>query len=116
MKFSQPDMMTQMMTLMIQEIVSDCIQEIEANLVKKIISENKPFLTMEDVVELTGLKRSTIYTYLNEGKLTHYKISNKKIFFRLEDVNQFIFSRKNLRTSKTELKQEALTKYIKIKS
>ncbi len=116
MKVSQPDILSQMMTRMIQDIVDERIQDIEANLVKKILIKNSPVLTVENVVELTGLKRSTIYTYMNEGKLTHYKISNKKVYFRLEDITSFIFNRENLRTSKTELKQEAFKEYLKLKS
>ena len=109
----QPNITT-ILNQMILANVNGCINEIEENLKKKIIFENKPFLTIDDVVELTGLKKSSLYNYMNQGLLSFYKINNKKVFFKMDDISNFIFNKKNYYNSKTEMRQEALNEYLQL--
>ncbi len=43
------------------------------------------FLTVEQVLTRTGVARSTLYRWINNGDLPHYKMG-KKTLFKPEDV------------------------------
>ena len=107
--------MTTIMNQMILEVVNGCIFEIEAKLKNDILVKNNPILTVDDVVKITGLKRSSVYNYMNDGLISYYKLNNKKVYFKIEDINNFIFNKKNYCKAKNELKQEALKEYLKHK-
>ena len=96
---------------MIQAEIQNRIEEIKSVLMKEILIENKPFLTLHDVAQLTGLKKTTLYTYMNKGLITYYRPNSKHVFFRLSDVNDLIFRNKS--TSKAQIEREALSIYLK---
>jgi predicted DNA-binding transcriptional regulator AlpA len=104
---------TTVLNQMILAAVESHVHQIKDDLKKQILVENKPFLTIDDLIELTGLQKSTIYNYMSDGLITFYKVNSKKVFFRLQDIENFIFSEKH--KSKLELKQEALNEYLKNK-
>ena len=74
--------------------------------------ENKPFLKLNDVCELTGLSKSTIYSYINENKISYYKLNGKNLFFKFDDIKSFIMNEKHYFKSKAQIYKEAETQYI----
>ena len=104
---------TTVINQMILAAVESHVHQIKEDLKKQILVENKPFLTIDDVIELTGLQKSTIYNYMSEGLITFYKVNSKKVYFKMQDIEDFIFSAKH--KSKLQLKQEALNEYLKNK-
>jgi excisionase family DNA binding protein len=81
---------------------------------KQVISENKPFLTLNEVCEATGLSKSTLYSYINEGKISYYKPTGKNLFFSWSDVLSFIMDERHYFKSKGKLRIEAETEYLKL--
>jgi excisionase family DNA binding protein len=81
---------------------------------KQIIFENKPFLTLSDVCEITGLSKSTIYTYITDGKISYYKPTGKNLFFKWDDIRSFIMDDGYYFKSKGKLRIEAETEYMKL--
>jgi excisionase family DNA binding protein len=77
----------------------------------QVIIENMPFLCLEQVCKMTGLSKSTIYTYISKQKISYYKPCNK-IFFKYEDIINFIMDEQNYYKSKNMLQSEAETFYI----
>jgi excisionase family DNA binding protein len=48
--------------------------------------KSKPFLTLSEAVELTGLSRSTIYRMTSQREIPHLKRGGKLLFNRAELV------------------------------
>jgi excisionase family DNA binding protein len=48
------------------------------------------FLTMEEVGNLMGLDRSTIYAWKRKGLLPHYKIGKRAVRFKLSEILQWL--------------------------
>ncbi len=78
--------MITMMNQMILEVVNGCINDIEDKLKTDILVKNNSILTVDDVVRITGLKKSSVYNYMNDGLISYYKLNNKKVFFKIEDI------------------------------
>ena len=73
--------------------MNDLEQKID-ELVKLIRLQNtlqKDVLDIEDAVLFTGYKKSTLYKKCHVGELAYYKPSGKKIFFKKQDLQDFIF-------------------------
>jgi excisionase family DNA binding protein len=52
------------------------------------------FLTMEEVGNLMGLDRSTIYNWKRKGLLPHYKIGKRAVRFKLAEILQWLGTQK----------------------
>jgi len=52
------------------------------------------FLTMEEVGNLIGLDRNTIYNWKRQGVLPHYKIGKRAVRFKLTEVLQWMETQK----------------------
>jgi predicted DNA-binding transcriptional regulator AlpA len=110
----QPDLTT-IIQQMVLAVVNGRFDQIKDDLTKQILVENKPFLKIDDVVELTGLKKSSVYNAISQGLISYYRPNNKHVYFRLQDVENFIFNQKHYHKSIIELKQEALGQYLNLK-
>lgn len=47
-------------------------------------------ITMEEVGDLIGLDRSTIYNWKRRGLLPHYKIGKRAVRFKLSEILQWL--------------------------
>lgn len=61
----------------------------------------KEIINLEEAAQLLGVSKSTMYKYLNTRKLSYSKPTGKILFFRKEDIYDFITSNKY--ASKNEL-------------
>jgi excisionase family DNA binding protein len=57
------------------------------------ISSNKEVLTIKEVVEYTGLSKSTIYKKTMNREIPHYKVS-KTLYFKFDEVKKWLLSNK----------------------
>jgi excisionase family DNA binding protein len=89
------------------------LNEIEEKLKRKILIENKAFLTVQDAAMLMDVSKSTVYNLINKSLLPFYKINSKKVYFKLLDINDYILDHRH--KSRTELKQEALEQFLNLK-
>lgn len=78
---------------------------------QKVTKPNTPvFLTVNETAEYLSVKVSTIYNYLHKRVIPFYK-PLRKVYFRIEDLNNFILNENNLVKSNQQLEEEA-TKHI----
>lgn len=54
----------------------------------------KDVLNIEDVAAYTGFTKGYIYRVISRGDLPHYKGGGKCVFFRREDVNAWLLSKR----------------------
>lgn len=62
--------------------------------IKEVSMAEERFLTMEEVGNLIGLDRSTIYNWKRQGLLPHYKIGKRAVRFKLAEVLQWMETQK----------------------
>lgn len=57
-------------------------------------SKSRGFSTIEEVAELTGYKKTTIYKLTHERKIPFHKPAHggRRIFFKREEINQWLQS------------------------
>ena len=63
------------------------------DLEKHLYTQNllhKELLTLEEAALLSGVSKSTIYKWISNRKLSHYKPSGKLVFVKREDLYEFI--------------------------
>lgn len=53
---------------------------------------SKNVLTMDEMVVFTGLSKSTLYKMTSNKKIKHYKPNNKLIYFKRDEVEEWLFS------------------------
>lgn len=51
--------------------------------------KKKEWLSSNEVAELLGISRSTLWRYCKEQKLEHHRI-NRRLYFNAREVNQLI--------------------------
>jgi len=74
----------------------------------------KSILNVQEVSDLTGLSKSTIYKHTANNIIKFSKPSGKKIYFNREDVLDWMMSRKNM--SSDEIEQAAINLTLKRKN
>ena len=79
---------------------------------KTLVEKEKPFLSIDQASEDLGISKNTLYGYTSKGILPFYKPQNRKIFFRIEDLNQFVLDKKNKRISQDEIEEKAVTRIV----
>jgi len=71
-----------------------------------------PFLTMDEASKYLGLSKATLYGYTHKKLIPYYKVQNRKIYFRIDDLNNFVMNNQNKCKSQYEIKQEADQDYL----
>jgi len=112
MKDIQPTDITAILIQMILAVVDDRLSEIKENIKKQILMENKPFLTVEDVSNITLLKKSTIYRYCSEGKIGYYRPTGKHTFFTWDSIREFILNQQFFSEAKSEIRRKVQSQFI----
>lgn len=51
-----------------------------------MLSQDKEILTLDEVIELTGLKRNTIYGLRYAGKIPHFKFGPRLLRFKRSEI------------------------------
>ena len=72
----------------------------------------KPFLSLEEASEYLGLSKATLYSYSHNRVLTYYKLRGRKLYFKKEDLKNFILNDNNLVKSSKQIESEALNHII----
>jgi excisionase family DNA binding protein len=50
----------------------------------------KKYLTLSDAVEYTGLAKQTLYNFVWQKRIPHYKPSRRKILFKTKELDAWI--------------------------
>jgi excisionase family DNA binding protein len=67
----------------------------------------KPFLNAVDAAEYLGIALITLYSYSSKRVIPHYK-ARRKIYFKLEDLENFVLNNDNRVKSNEEIEREAI--------
>ena len=83
-------LVVQLTVSQIKAIIRDVLQESPSYL----MSEKSETLTIEEVSELTGYKKATIYKLTHERKIPFHKPAHggRRIFFKRAEINQWLES------------------------
>ena len=79
------------------------------------ISKNQiesPFLSLKETCLYLKLKPATIYSYTHNKVLPYYKLRGRKIYFKKEDLDNFILNDANLVKSSQQISTEAINNII----
>ena len=90
------------------QLVLDKLESIE----KRLFEKDKPFLSIDEASEYLGISKNTLYGYTSKGIIPFHKPQNRKIFFRIDDLNQFVLDNKNRNASNQEIEEQAITKIV----
>lgn len=83
-------LVVQLTVSQIKAIIRDVLQESPSYLT----SEKSETLTIEEVSELTGYKKATLYKLTHERKIPFHKPAHggRRIFFKRAEINQWLES------------------------
>lgn len=70
-------------------------------------STPKSFLTAEEAAKYLGVALITLYTYSSKRIIPHYK-TRRKIYFKLEDLYNYVMNSENRIKSNEEIEKEAV--------
>ncbi len=73
------------------QLILDKIENLQELLRKR----KKSFLTIQETSEYLGISKNTLYGYTSKGILPFYKLRNRKLYFRISDLNKFVLSPEN---------------------
>ena len=74
--------------------------------------KSKPFLTIDEASQYTGIPKQTIYQFTSKGRIPFHKLNGRRLFFSVEDLNEFILNKKNRNKSNLEIESEAITQLV----
>ncbi len=96
------------------DVTQEILEEIQK--LKGAVSEkSRPFLTLDEASKYLKLSKNTLYGYTSKSLIPHFKIQNRKIYFKIDDLNNFILNQKNKIRSMQELAEEVDKKMIQKK-
>lgn len=71
---------------------------------KKVASFNKPFLTLDEFCQYSGLSKASIYKLTSTGKIKHHKPTGGVLLFKKSEVDEFLISNPVLTIGASEAK------------
>jgi excisionase family DNA binding protein len=70
----------------------------------------RSFLPLKEAATYLGIKKSTLYAYCQQRIIKFFKVRNRKIYFLIEDLNNFVLNEENLVKSKSQIENESVQK------
>ena len=71
-----------------------------------VMQEKKP-VNFKEACEYLGIKPATLYKWIHLRLIPHYKVHNRKIYFKADELEKFVFNRSNRVMSRAEVDVEA---------
>lgn len=75
-------------------------------------SREKPFLSITEAAAYLNMPKGTIYHFTSKGILPYHKLNNRRVYFCIEDLNDFILNRDTRISSKAEIEQKSIDKIV----
>lgn len=100
------------------EQISDILNRIfeELQVIRDgLLEREKPFMDINEVSKYLIISKSTIYSYCSIGLIPHFK-TGKKLWFSMQEIDDWILNRKNRRRTVAEIKHEAADMVIEERS
>lgn len=57
--------------------------------------EQREHLTFKEAAAYLGIPEPTLYGYVHKGIIKHYKLNNRRLYFKRSELDEFIFSENN---------------------
>ncbi len=64
-------------------------------------------LPLREAAEFLGVSTSTLYKYVRDRMIPHFKVNNRKLYFMKEDLTAFILNDSNRVMSRDEIEKAA---------
>ena len=77
-----------------------------------VLERKKPFLNLEEASNYLRIPKGTLYKYTCKKVLPHHKIQGRKVYFSIDDLNDFILNKKNRISSRKEIEIDAVTSLV----
>jgi len=74
---------------------------------------DKEFMNVKELTEYLGVKRSTVYSWSHKNLLPYYKMNNRTLFFKKNEVDNFIFNSNNYHKSMDQLRAEVFRESLR---
>jgi len=84
-----------------------CLELMTQQAITQQAITQKEVMTVDDVCEFLGFKKSYIYKLTHEGKIPFYKPEGKMIFFKRSEMTVWVF--RNRHKTLSELESDAAT-------
>ena len=65
------------------------------NKIKEKSISKEEIMGVKELAEYLNLSVWTIYKYVSDRKIPYYKLNNGKVFFKVSEINELIFDKKN---------------------
>ena len=85
------------------EIITEQLNRIE----RAVLNREKPFMGIHEASQYIGVSVNTLYAYVSRGVIAYYKLHGRRLYFAVEDLDNFILAAKNRRTPRSELERRA---------
>lgn len=72
-----------------------------------MIKKEKPFMNMVEAAKYLSISKATLYTYTSKGVVPHYKMQGRRVYFKVDDLDAFVFDKKNRVSSQEEIEQKS---------
>jgi excisionase family DNA binding protein len=76
------------------------------NNLEQLLQQDEKPLSFIEACKYLNLSQSHLYKLTSQGKITHFKPSGKKLYFKKSDLSSWIF--RNQRKGDSELEQKAI--------
>ena len=70
---------------------------------KAVIERERPFLSIDEAAEYLGISKNTLYGYTHRNVIRFYKLLGRRVYFKVDDLNDFILNEKNQCESTKEI-------------
>ncbi|MFH5885270.1 helix-turn-helix transcriptional regulator [Halalkalibaculum sp. DA3122] len=74
--------------------------------IENLLLEQKTVLNFNEVAEYTGLSKSYLYKLTSTGGIPCYKPTGKKIYFKKDEIDQWLLTNKKLSSDEIDEKAE----------
>lgn len=74
-------------------------------------TRERPFISLKEAASYLSLPTGTVYNYTHRGILPHYKLNKRRLYFNIQDLDNFILNRENRVRSQEEIEQEAIDNF-----
>ena len=100
------NIMSNLISSLKAEIKEELLEEF-SKFQKDIVSQTKPFLSIKDASEYLNVSQRTMYGYVKDGLIGHYKPADGKIYFSVQDLNRYVLNEdkhyKSISTEKNKM-------------
>ncbi len=72
-----------------------------------LLLKDRPHLSFEQAVEYLCIPAGTLRTYCSKKLLPYYRINQRRVYFKVDDLNKFVCNELNRQKSEEEIREEA---------